>query len=395
MKFAKGMLRVGTLKSDDGDIVITPERIAHWASQHRAMTEAGLGAPSSFDHSDDPTKLLPQKMAAGKGKRRSAADCVGWLDSLSAAEDGQSAELVLDLTDPMAIQRAERNEVEVSPVILEEFRDGTGKVWKDVISHVDLVHHPVDHRQTPFKPVRENAVACAIRMSLGGKLNVYRMAVDEEGDGDGENKDMPKQNAMAAQQQFDAIMAHFENIGLVMPSDTDCDNFMDRLLTALMTKAAADSKAKAEAKEKESKEDDDMSLDEKNPQYQAMSLELSTLRAEREQSHREKLGERIEGLHTSGRINTALRDELKGKVGVFKLSLDQSGKPEPTPLGDTLDTLEKLPAGASWDPQTRLTKMALEEVGAPTPESLSGELTDEEADAIADRVTRRKKAAAA
>lgn len=56
------------------------------------------------------------------------------------------------------------------------------------------------------------------------------------------NPDMPKPKA--DDQKFAALIAQLAVLNLVLPSDTDESNLVDRLLTACMTKNAADSEAK-------------------------------------------------------------------------------------------------------------------------------------------------------
>jgi hypothetical protein len=68
-------------------------------------------------------------------------------------------------------------------VILNSWKDGANNEYRDVITHVDFVNHPVDHSQGPFVPA-EQPILCGIRMGLSAPatLEVRRMA-EQDGSG--------------------------------------------------------------------------------------------------------------------------------------------------------------------------------------------------------------------
>lgn len=388
----KAILADGRYESPDGEVIVTPARRKHWAKQHREMVAAGLAIPGGWDHSDDPKKTTP---IAAKNKKRSAAHNVSWLESLKPTSDGNALELAIDFPRQADYDTAEKNLVQVSPVIYKEWKDGSGKVWKDVFTHVDLVTHPVDASQTPF--VAPETIACSIRMGLEtGKPVLYRMADDfgdEADDSDppaetDENPDLPKGND-GDRQQFEAIIAHLSEIGIALPADTDDSNFIDRLLTALMTFNAQ--KQQQEEEDNEDDQEEDPMATEASPQFAAMSLRANAAHAYAENLHRQTISTRLDALAKSGRCTPAEVNAQTAHLGAVRLSLTADGKPETSRLEDWIASREALPVGACWDPTQRLRLAAVTETAPPS--GTLGEASDEDAEKLVDQIYGRKAAA--
>lgn len=378
-RFIKSALKVGTYHSSDGQVEVTPQRIKHWADGFAKLSAAKYAVPTDWDHGDDIALMQPVKMSGGTKKRRSAENTVGRLADFKLAADGQSAELTVELTDPKAAGRAERNEVYISPVILDKWRDGHGTEYSDVITHVDLVNHPVDHSQGPFVEAPKSepgVVALALRQGLG-KPAAIRLGdnpfAKKDGDGDGEtgegasdagkaappdaedntNPDMPED--AGDDQQLEAVIAHLRNDGYGLPADTDASNLVERLLTACLTKEASNQKAEAEAAkdkdESDPDEENDMSV--ADPGYQAMSLALHNM-------HRDQLKQRLDNVLESGRCNSDEHTRLSAAVGAVRLSLDTEGKQlTKSDLEQWLESREAVPQGTFWDAETRTRKLSL------------------------------------
>ena len=399
-RFKKALLKCGTYHSPDGKIEVTPERLKHFADTFAKMSAADLGIPVGYDHSDDPAKTVPLSLAALKGPApRSAKDSVGWLDQINLSPDGQSLEFTLEIPDEAAAKKAETNVVEVSPIIYPAWKDGQGREWRDCITHVDLVNHPVDAGQTPFTPVPAPAsIACGLRMSLvGGASKMYRLA-----DGDSEkrdpqnvdsplpkvddNPDLPGPPKSDEGKKLEAILAYLEQVGVVLPSDTDATNFMERLLTGLMSAQAAKDQAKAES-EKAEKEDDDMpNPSEASPQFAAMSLKANVAHSYAERAYKKEIASRLQAAFESGRCTSDEHNAHKQALDAVKLSLGTDEVPHKSQVELWLESRESLPEGAAWKHDQRL-RMAAE---APAP-NINGEISDEEASKILDDVFRRNK----
>jgi hypothetical protein len=173
--FRKSMLKVGTYHSPDGVVEVTPERLRHWSEEFQKMSSAGQVIPMHWDHGNESEDLLPISMDNFQRKAtRSARNSVGKLTKFDVAPDGNSANIEFVTLTSDATNKTAANSVYVSPVIFPEWKDGHGNTYTDVITHMDIVDHPVDHSQGPAKPVM-----CCIRMGYG---KPYKMSDDEMDD---------------------------------------------------------------------------------------------------------------------------------------------------------------------------------------------------------------------
>lgn len=387
-KFKKAILRAGqTYHSPDGKVTVTPERLSHWASEFSKLTGNGYVVPIDWDHAADLAGASPVKLSDHK-KRRSAKNTVGKLAEFNVAADGQSADVLLDITDPTAQGRAERNEVYVSPVIFDKWADGAKNQYSDVITHVDIVNHPVDHSQTPFVPAEPGTVALGIRMGLSG---VYRMGDnpfgdddDDDTEGDDEptdvlpdgdegksdkNPDMPK--VEGDDKIAEAIRAHLDQLGAALPSDWSfsSDAADQILLTALKTLVKANQKAEAESSKGD--DDDDSNGDDDmgklaDPGFAAMSLASRNALAYSEREHRKGIQSRLDTLRDQGRCTVDEHSKRMEGVAAIRLSLDDDGNPNLSDLEKWLDSREAVPAGTFWTPEMRTanaTRLSIAEPG--------------------------------
>lgn len=362
-KFKKAALSTGTRFSPDGKVEITPARLKHWQSEHERMKAAGYEVPIAWDHADTLAKLSPIK-------KRSAKDTVGFLDKINLAPDGKSVELLLDVTDPRGIEQAESNRVYVSPVILPEWRDGAGNVYRDVITHCDFVNHPVDNVQGKFEPAPAGAIACALRMGLGEPL---RMAFgddddkdkkDEGSEGESEstatpeapaestkpeetNPDMPKDEG--GDKTMEAVLAHLGNYGLPLQADTTPENLAERLLGALLVANAAKAKEQEEDKSDEGSNDknDQGEPVVKDPGYAAMSAFTTQL-------YQERINADLKALLDSGRCTPAEYQERAKAAGAVKLSLGSDGKPNSGSLEFWISDRKALRENSAYDAPKRM-----------------------------------------
>ena len=175
-----------------------------------------LKVPVFFGHQDDPKKAVPVK--------RLPKDCAGRLHDLQLSKDGRKAEFIIDVPRHEDASKVANNLVELSPVIFEKWTDGDGTVHEDCITDVDLVVHPVDHRQEDFKP----AIACSIRMGLDtGKPVIYRLASDDDDDSDGEESN--------GSDRVKRVIEGMAALNIMVPDDTTIENFFERVESALLT----------------------------------------------------------------------------------------------------------------------------------------------------------------
>lgn len=382
----KAMLYAGRdYQSPDGKVSVTAERLKHWRDGFQKLSENNYAVPADWDHVADLSKAAPIK-----SKARSAKNTVGKLHSFDVAADGSHAELTVEITDPTAQGRAERNEVYISPVIFDKWKDGAGNEYSDLITHVDIVNHPVDNSQGPFVPVEPGTLALGIRMGLSP---VYRMAADDdearkpfgdpdEGDGDelpdgnndptdveDENPDMPESESN--DKIAEAIRAHLDQLGAALPADWTfkSDAAAEILLTALKTLVKANQKAEAENKPDEEEDDspggDDMGKL-ADPGFAAMSLASRNALAYAEREHRKGIQSRLDSLRDSGRCTVDEHSKRRDGVAAVRLSLSEAGEPELSDLEKWIESREAVPQGTFYTPEQRTAatkRMALAEPG--------------------------------
>lgn len=189
--FQKTILAVGTYESPDGIVEVTPARLRHWEKMHKALSDNRQVVPIDWDHADNPASATPLSVSEYK-KRRSAANTVGHMKDFKVASDGKSAEILLSIPDQQAAQKARDNLVFVSPVIFHDWKDGSGKSYNDVITHVDLVNHPVDHSQSGFSAM--SILRCGLDQ---GRPQSFRLAMmDEEFDIDEDDEDEDEEDVL-------------------------------------------------------------------------------------------------------------------------------------------------------------------------------------------------------
>ncbi len=363
-RFTKTVLKTGTYHSPDGIVEVTPERLQHWQQQFVAMRKAKQVVPVGWDHAEREDALKPVSLSRYK-KKRSARDTIGRLVDFAVRKDG-SAEITLDIRDPKARQQAERNNVYVSPVIFDSWRDGHGNEYRDVITHVDFVNHPVDHSQGPFRPA-EGRVACALRMGLSKpyRMSEDTMAKDTTGD-------HPKPGSTSDTKLKDVLDA-LAKMDIVLSDDTNEENFLEHLHQALLTAAA----------HRGEDGDDEPVTVAADDGYAAMSLESKKALAFAERTHREQIKSRLDALLSSGRCTPDEHKSHAASISAVKLSLDDSGNPQPSRIEDWIASRESVPEGTFWDPEkrTRLSQVAQ------LPSGFAGDhISDEEAAEIAQKI---------
>ena len=365
MKFTKGMLEVGrTYQSPDGPLPVTVERLRHWRDTFHRFKSLGLKVPVFFGHQDDPKKAVPVK--------RLPKNCAGQLHDMELSADGKKAEFVVDIPRAEDASKVEHNLVELSPVIFENWTDGDGTIHKDCITDVDLVVHAVDHRQEDFQPT----IACSIRMGLDkGKPVTYRLASDDEEDSD-RNSDDESDDDEASGDGSDQVKRVIEGLAalnIILPDDTDRENFWDRAESAILTAhAMGDDGVGTE------------SLEATSPEFAAFSLD-SPLAKFQAKGHQKGVMDRLDAILAEGRCTPAEHKDRKPQVGTIRLSLNKSGEHKPTAIEEWIVSREGIPVGSCWDPAKR-TRMSNEEV-VPHPDGLGGdEVTEEQAEGIVDEM---------
>ncbi len=383
--FRKAVLNVDTYHSPDGVVVVTAPRLKHWAGEVARIQANGYAIPMHWDHAGNESLdlLEPIKLSAlREGKERSAQHTVGTLVAFEVAKDGQSAELTIETLTPSATEKAASNAVYVSPVLFDHWKDGAGNEYTDTIGSIDLVDYPVDHSQGPFVPVASSTrMGCAIRMSAAPsklyRLGPVSMAFpdkSEEPDGD-EQEASPEADTPPAFQPppssariADAIKG-LAALKIMLPEDTTPENFLDRLVPALMTAAAQTAPDAVEPEElpPEPPAPEKPVLAD-TPQIAAMSLRIRTLEENKIKEGRAAIAARLDALVKTGRATPAEFQAKSKTLGVQKLSLSKDDAINSGALGIWLEARESTPEGSCWTPDMRTQKLsaAVKAAKAPT-----------------------------
>ncbi len=244
------------------------------------------------------------------------------MTKFEAAEDGQYANIEFVTLTPSATEKVESNAVYVSPVIFPSWKDGSGQTYTDVITHMDLVNHPVDHSQGPAQPIAQPALMSCIRM--GTDTKPYKMSDDE-------SPEMPEsmesigedsEESEGSQSMLPSVLTALASFGLVLPEDTTEDNFVDRIYTAAIAAAGADPMAGGMNPPGETTPTQQQGLTVSQPQIATMSLEAQRALEYGERQHKANVQSQLDALLESGRCTPAEHNNQKQLVGTLKLSLD-------------------------------------------------------------------------
>jgi hypothetical protein len=413
--FQKTMLRVGTYHSPDGQIDVTPNRLRHWEQQHRRLTQARQVVPMHWDHGSDIASLQPLAMSEmTAAKSRSARNSVGRMVDFKVTPDGKQAEVTFQTSNSEAASKVAANDVYVSPVIFPEWKDGAGNKYRDLITHLDLVNHPVDHSQSLAKRINHQPViACALRMGLATKpmrLGADPMAdelkddeldevdteldIDADADVDatvdldgGESMDdgemtpslpeaEPEITPESTGPSVGDIMLALSEHGITLPDDTTEENFMDRLRTALIATSDQTPGGDSTPPNQGPFTGDSIVAD---PQIATMSLYAQN-------AYQKDLTRRLDHLLKTGRCSPAERSQQVVKLKTVRLSLI-GGKPAANDVSKWIRSRAGLPEGAIWSAKEKLRRLSV----ASHPKVVEGDKTPdkmsrEEIDALADKI---------
>lgn len=253
-KFKKKVLEPGTYQSPDGEIVITPERINHWVNSFHKMKEAGLKIPTPWGHQ---SKANPDYEEREFNESKYNA---GFLENFEKDDKGALIAIV-DVPREEDADRVGTVVQEVSPQVETAWKDGKGRVWEDVITHLAFVTHPVVPGQDNFESITPLG---ATRLSLKHKLSnsitgEAKMAKENEGldtevDKVDETEETSKPSKKSKKPKKEKEMEHaFESgdnetsgldaelidllasVGIIIPDDTTQEDFMPALKAACAT----------------------------------------------------------------------------------------------------------------------------------------------------------------
>ena len=226
MKFKKEILTEGLYVTGDGKggrqvSFIPQKRIAHWASQHAKMVEAGLKVPAPELHSEGEN---PNKYQTEVGSKSN----YGFWEQLSVGEKEEDGVVLATLNGVIDVpveddaKKIGNSVQETSIYAKDKFVDGTGRVWEDVLVHIAPCTKPIEPGQKNFEPVAEGDLSIAMSMS-------HRIAMNDMGAvGEMLNSDQ------VASDDLQSMLASVA--GLSIPKGVSLDQLEQALLAALRQK---------------------------------------------------------------------------------------------------------------------------------------------------------------
>jgi hypothetical protein len=154
---------------------------------------------------------------------------------------------------------------------------------------------------------------------------------------------------------------------------------MDRVRTAAIAKAASDTQPEME----EPVMGNEANPVVQDPQIATMSLQARAALAFGEKQHRQNIASQLESLLKNGKCTPAEYHQQKQNAGAIKLSLDKNGNPAKSSVESWIDSREAVPQGTFWSDEQKLTRMSVQ--SHPGPYKFDKSISDEEADAVAQR----------
>lgn len=315
--FEKDVLYPGKYRLADGRRVeYTREDVAHLKQRLKDMTAAGLQVPVAWEHQDE---------AKPKGASERSGERAKWnLGFVVDAAETPEGYLVARADVPGEDDARRLPSVRfASPEIVENYTDGTGKVWPGKsITHIAVTPRPVQHNQQPFRSVQLSGNV--VRLSLSDRLSEENKTKEET---PGEDQ---------ADAKFQECLDCLRADGYGLPDDTTPENIIERLHTAALTKrkVMGDQYGQGQAPGSEGATPVTMSLEQKLAAREAELLKLK----------RENLVTRIGALFSSGRIPKPVRDKLLNEANTAQLSLGDDGQLKDVRLLAKVEAFEDLPA---------------------------------------------------
>lgn len=153
--YLKEVVRPGTYSIGDRRVSITPDRVQRWARKFHEMKATGLRVPVPWEHPatyDESGKPKEDRLARRIRNKMNA----GWVEDMFVTPSG-SLYAAIDIPLDSDAARVGTTVHAVSPEFGGVWRDGSGNVWKDAITHVALTPNPVQVQQDGFVRMSRNA----------------------------------------------------------------------------------------------------------------------------------------------------------------------------------------------------------------------------------------------
>jgi hypothetical protein len=232
-------------------------------------------------------------------------------------------------------------------VAIKDWRDGSGREWKDAIVHVALTPLPVAHGVGGFAP---SGAACTrtdgpVTLSLSSMLYTLGEAPMAE------ENDKPEGAEGGAKDHFAEGLAVLSRMGVSLPDDTTPENFWERVVVAGHALENADGAAPEVADEipdepEESAEyagEDEPVVEESRPVMMSLATAKTpgerALLAEKEEAHKAAQLSLLDRLVKRG-LSPATAGEIREQIAGYSLSLDGEYRPVRREVDRLLSTLD-------------------------------------------------------
>lgn len=225
MKFWKEVIRPETYvhKGENGKRVrttVTKDRIKHWDAQAKKMLDSGRQIPVPYFHTDAAKPILKDKIPDDP------RDTAAYIVDRKVENDGA----LWMLFDPVSedAEAKVNNQLRHVSIRTDNFVDSDGTHYNDAITHVAATNNGVMKDQKPFIP--EHGLALSLSMCMD------------------DGKPGNQSSGGAGGPSLALAIELLANLDIVLPEDTNGENFLDRLCTA--------AKAVQSYKDQEEGEDD-------------------------------------------------------------------------------------------------------------------------------------------
>lgn len=131
-------------------VYFSPAKNKRYARTVNSMVADGVSIPIVPEHT---VKAVPVAASDADREKAMLAGTVGFVRGARVAGQSGTLELLVEVRDPVWIPKMGVTVLHCSPGFRDWYRTGDGKKWTDVVAHLALTHHPVDHHKSPIAPM--------------------------------------------------------------------------------------------------------------------------------------------------------------------------------------------------------------------------------------------------
>lgn len=331
-----GKYHVSTPGNGRAEVVITPERIRGWANTISELQKAGHKIPAPFNHD---LKAIPFQ-EGDNGALLSSENNGGYWEDVTVEVNENNVPVLMGHLKTPHEDKVGNTIQDVSIYVKPEWKDGTGRVWRDVPMHIALVTHPIEPGQPNFEPVKDDM---AIAMSH------IEMAMADD------------YSMLPVGSSLTSIVKDLRDVASIdVGDDVTPENIVERLCIALRQKRISEQASSGSAgsvskpPEGAVRESVPIQMSETtNEQVTAQTVttvesdEVKALKQQNEAlmmsvttNKKASLDARIKALLTSKRITEAYAIELKKALEGFQMSFGSDGSETKSVLEIQIETLE-------------------------------------------------------